>query len=245
MKHPRCINHRRVRRGFTLIEVILAISLAVGLFGSALWFYQYSASVRDNISWEMQQIIARRQMMDRMTNDLRSAVAAPGGMTLEGTADRMTFIAAKLPGKSMWAVQSITENPLPPDPDLHRVSYGLTIVENENHEMIVIGIDTQSQRLLTAQVVEENKGLTTTLLSQEMRFIWFQYWDGSQWVPEWTEQPVLPLAVQITLGNEPLPEGSNPQEYPFETWRRVVFLPGGQPVQQGTAIQGLGAGGGP
>ena len=244
--HRHCLRQSpRAARGFTLIEIVLAISLALGLFGSALWFYQYAGSVRDNVSHQMQQIVTRRQIMDRITSDLRSAVAAPGGMTLEGTTDRMTFISAKLPGRSMWAVQNITENPLPPDPDLHQVSYGQTIIENDDGQLIVIGIDLQTQRLLTAQVVEENSGITTTLLSQDILFIRFQYWDGSQWLPEWTQQPVLPLAVEVVMGYEPLPEGGTPLDYPFDSWRRVVFLPGGQPVQQGNVIRGLGAGGGP
>ena len=234
----------RTRRAFTLLEVIITISLATALIGAAIGFYQYAGSIRNTAVQEVEAVSARRQIMDRLTADLRGAVALPlSGPSMQGTSDRIVFLTATLPGKAAWAIRNATEDPIPPEQDLRQVTYGLQTWEDEQGAIHVSGFETQTQKLILAPIVEEGEQITTTLLSPQYLFVRFQYWDGSQWLPEWVDQPTLPLAIDVSLGIEPLAEGTDPLDYPEPVVRRVIYLPAGQPAQpQQGGIQGLSGG---
>ena len=62
-----------------------------------------------------------------------------------------------------------------------------------------------------------------SVLSQ-IQYLRFRYWDGSTWTEAWSA-PELPLGVEVSLGREPLPPESTADEYPFELYRRVIYLP--------------------
>lgn len=234
----------RNHRGFTLIEVILAVTLSVGLIGTAIWFYRHAGEIRASVSEAADDIATRRQIMDRITADLRAAVAIPGQAgALDGRSERITFITAALPGKSVWTAQTLTEAPPPAEQDLRQVSYGLAVYEDDAGVRHVAGIDTMTQKLLSPITAEEGQQFTSVLMSSKYLFIRFQYWDGAAWQIEWVAKPTPPLAVEIVLGEQELPEGEDPLLYAHDMIRRVVFLPSGAPTSQaGTIIQGLNGG---
>ncbi len=247
-----CTRQLRCGPGFTLIEVILAVSLSVLLIGTALWFHHHAGVVRTAVSQEASDIAARRQIMDRITADLRGAIALPGQAgSLDGSTDRVTFITATLPGRNVWTEQKLTETPPAAEQDLRQVSYGLAVYEDEQGNRFIAGIDASVQRILSPKVVEANAGgptnnsqLVTALLSSKYRFMRFQFWDGATWQIEWKDQPAPPVAVEVVLGEEPLAENEEPLQYSHETIRRVIFLPSGSPTaEEGSIIQGLGGGG--
>lgn len=239
------------RSGFTLIEVILAVSLSVLLIGTALWFHHHAGEVRTAVSQEASDIAARRQIMDRITADLRGAIALPGQAgSLDGTTNRVTFVTATLPGKSVWTEQKLTETPPPAEQDLRQVSYGLAMYEDEQGTVFIAGIDASVQRVLSPKVIEENvdgstnnSQLVTSLLSSKYQFMRFQFWDGTAWQIEWKDKPTPPVAVEVVLGEQPLTEGEDPLQYSHEMIRRVIFLPSGTATAaEGSIIQGLGGG---
>ncbi len=255
----RSLRGRGVRHAFTLIEVILAISLSVLLIGTALWFHKYAADVRNAVSLESSDIAARRQIMDRITSDLRGTIALPGQAgALDGSTDRISFITAALPGKSVWVEQKLTETPPPAEQDLRQVSYGLAIFEDTQGARFIAGIDGSVQKILSPKVLEEGSSdaavasgstsaqVSSSLLSSKYQFMRFQFWDGTAWQIEWKEKPTPPVAVEVVIGVQPLEEGQDPLAYSHEIIRRVVFLPSGSPSpQEGGAIQGLTTGGVP
>src|SRR5690606_21423107 len=61
-------------------------------------------------------------------------------------------------------------------------------------------------------------------LTARIGFLQFRYWDGTNWVDEWSGMD-LPGGVEISLGREPAPVESPEEEYPYERFRRVVYLP--------------------
>ena len=73
----------------------------------------------------------------------------------------------------------------------------------------------------------------------QIQFLRFRYWDGSTWSETWSA-PDLPIGVEVSLGGEPLPPESTAEEYPFELYRRVIYLPnhafGRPPSAAGPAI---------
>ncbi|HUS90451.1 MAG TPA: hypothetical protein VM695_01330 [Phycisphaerae bacterium] len=234
----------------TLLEVTLAVSLTVGLMAAAMAFYQHVVDVRESFRSQLgtvQITNARRQIMDRITDELRMAMTNPFlQMGLSGSAMDVSFVTTSLPGASVWATANFTERPVTPEADLRIVGYRLRYGENEAGEEVVFGVERTVQTLLTAEVVEEGVTVRGSLIAPEFRFIAFLYWDNEagEWFDTW-EGGDLPLAVQVILGAEPLPEDLEPADYPYPTFSRIIYVPGGVRAFGGTTvIRGLGGGGG-
>ena len=64
----------------------------------------------------------------------------------------------------------------------------------------------------------------------QAQFVRFRYWDGSTWLEAWNT-PDLPVGVEVSLGLEALPAETSPDEYPFELYRRVIYLPNHGPAR--------------
>lgn len=62
------------------------------------------------------------------------------------------------------------------------------------------------------------------LLTDKLSFLHFRYCSGTNWQDNWPG-PALPLGIEVNLGAEPLPQGSNVETYPGELFRRVIYLP--------------------
>jgi hypothetical protein len=68
----------------------------------------------------------------------------------------------------------------------------------------------------------------------QAQFVRFRYWDGSTWLDDWST-PDLPIGVEVSLGLEPLPAEMTADEYPFELYRRVIYLPNHGPMRSAAA----------
>jgi len=225
----------------TLLEVVLAVALTVGLMTAALAFYEAITAARNSFTDQLQTAqatAAQRRVMDRITEELRSAIVYRFlGAGLAGQPMEMRFMTANLPGKGVWATEDITERPIAPQHDIQLVGYRLRIGEDENGDEVIEGLERTVQRVLAAAVAEEGEDIEGALIAPQFRFVTFHYWDNQvgEWLPSW-EEGDLPLAVEIVLGIEPLPEDLEPEDYPYETSRRVVYLPGGTAAFGGNVI---------
>lgn len=230
--------------GFTLVEVLLAVSLALGLMLSMLWFYQHAADIRTDVTEQIERVATHRRVMDRLTDQLRSAINYPVlNIGLDGINTELTFVSAVLPDQTAWAVLQVTEDPIPPQQDVRLVALRLRVGETENGEQVIEGIEVGVQRVIAMSTVEEGEGVEWTLLSPHFKFLRFRYWDGQQFVETWNEQG-LPRAVEVGLGIDPLPEGVEPIDYPNDLATRVVYLSGTQSgaTVRGGGLRGLGGG---
>ncbi|MBL7140185.1 MAG: hypothetical protein ISS74_04680 [Planctomycetes bacterium] len=236
---------RRAKRAFSLLEVVLAVSLALGLLAAMFGFYQHAVRVRAAVSEEVERVAAFRSVMRLLTEELRSAfVVRFLGQGLEGADMQMMFATVRLPSAVVWVEQSLTEtNPLPPERDLQIVGYRLRYVETEDGDIVVAGLDRACQRILTAREAEEGEEIDVEFLTPYVKFLRLRYWDGTAWQEAWQGDD-LPQAVEICLGERPLPEDAEPIEYPYPVHRRVVAIPAAGQGQQGTIIRGLGGGSG-
>jgi len=235
----------RAERGFTLLEVVLAVSLSLGLLGAMFGFYQHAVRVRAAVLDEVERVAAFRSVMRLLTDELRSAfVVRFLGQGLEGTDLEMTLATVRLPSAAVWLEQSLTEtNPLPPERDLQIVGYRLRYVETEEGDIVVAGLERACQRILTAREAEEGEEIGIEFLTPYVKFLRLRYWDGTAWQEAWQGDD-LPQAVEINLGEQPLPEDVEPVDYPYPVHRRVVAIPSAGQGQQGTIIRGLGGGSG-
>jgi hypothetical protein len=160
----------------------------------------------------------------------------------------MRLATTALPGAVVWAVQRTTEGPAAPaERDVQIVGYRLRITEDEQGQPVIEGIERTYQKTLTARTAEEGKEILATLLAPQFKFLRLRYWDASAgvWSEGWGGGD-LPAAVEIVLGIQPLPEGVEPLQYPYETFRRVVYVPAGAKAPGGsTIVRGLGEETGP
>ncbi|MBT3200617.1 MAG: hypothetical protein HN350_11950 [Phycisphaerales bacterium] len=249
MKTP----HRR--SGFTLLEVVLAIGMIVALMGSAIWFTQHLASARESINTKAQEIVARRSLMRRITKELRCAMNLRRfGIGVEGTADSITFVTTAIPGKSVWVDRNILDQPLPPETDIRLITYRQAIREDEEEGVeYVVGIERTCQKLLDAPEAEEGENIRVALITEKLKYLRFTYYDGTEWAKSWRPEQGVPLAVAVTLGDEPVyedemtameSEDEEPEEYIGLASRRLVYLPLSEMKTQGTIIRGGPGGGG-
>lgn len=229
-------------RAFTLVEVILAVSLTMGLVLAALAFYQQIISTRQAFGDRLGAVevtAARRAVMERMTGELRSAIVYPFlQMGLTGDSEGMQFMVASLPGQGVWADEDISGIPAVPQHDVRIVGYRLRYSEDPNTgDEIIEGIERTEQTVISAETVEEDIDIAATLVAPSFKFLSLRYWDNQsgEWLDVWDGGDV-PLAVEIVVGIEPLPENTEPAEYPFETFRRVVYVPAGKTSFGGAAV---------
>jgi hypothetical protein len=188
-----------------------------------------------------------RQAMDLMTEDLRAALFYPFLQAgLEGGIDQMRLMTAALPAVTAWVAREGAQETAPPAHDIQWVGYRLRIIEDENGLPVNCGLERTCQTTLTAQTVEEGREILADLIAPRIQFVHFRYHRGGEpaqpteaggeivesetddgWVDTW-QRNELPLAVEITLGEAPLPQDMDPKEYMarFETFRRVVYIPG-------------------
>ncbi|MGC9453924.1 MAG: hypothetical protein ACP5HU_03590 [Phycisphaerae bacterium] len=232
------IPSRRGRAGLTLLEVILALGLTVGLAGAVMGFYHQSASLRESLLGQVDFIAAERAFMDLITSELRSVEKHRAtGMALEGGEMELRMVTASLPGPAVWVAGSLTEQPPPAEQELRLVGYRVCESEDETGELRVCGLERTEQRRITAQSAEEGEEIDVELLTGRIRFLRLRYWDGSAWITAWSGSD-LPVAVEVTVGRRPLPQDTTPEEYPYETFTRVVYVPGSQTsVREGTDVR--------
>ena len=234
MRRPASNQFQRTA-AFTLVEVVLAIGIAVGLLVVALHFYQQATNLRGQLIEESDRLSAIRLVMDRITSDLRTALAQPQeGFT--GTPDSMRFVKADMPARADWRGGAFGRA-TSVETDLKRVSYSLSaLLEGTN--ALVAGLSRSEepwveQRPLAGAKVAVQASIESAGTNQpatgpvieSIRFARFRYWDGSGWQDSWDSSD-LPRGVEVSLGAEPLPLEEAPESYPYELFRRVIYLPG-------------------
>ncbi|MDP6045927.1 MAG: hypothetical protein QGH94_03630 [Phycisphaerae bacterium] len=248
-------HYRRCDSGFTLLEVVLAIGLIVGLMGSAIWFTQHIAASREKINAVTQEIVSRRSLMRRITRELRCAMSMRRlGLGIAGESDYIAFVTTSVPGKSVWVDRNVLDQPIPPETDIQLVTYRQSITEDEEGLEQIVGIERTCQKLLDAPEAEEGENIQVSLMTDQLKYLRLSYYDGESWTNSWTADRGLPLAVEVTLGDEPVyedetasaedAEDAEPEEYFGRASRRLIHLPLSVMKTKGTIIRGGPGGGG-
>jgi len=247
--------------GFTLVEAVLAVALTVGLMGGALAFYRHVGDVRRSVLAQAEFVAAERGVMDRLTGELRSARAhSLMPMGIVGNNDRIDLMTVALPTALPWTDQEQEE--FTPSHDVRLVGYRLKTYEDDDGEMRNDGLQRSCQYLLAEEIAEEGREILTDVVAPPVKYVRFRYHDGEGWVDAWPPQLAdeefvegladdagaaellrragMPLAVEITLGDEPIPEDMPVEEYltQYETSRRVVHIPGSNLASMGPLKRG-------
>lgn len=226
---------RLLAGGFTLVEVILAIGLAIVILVTAMSFYHQASDLRRQLVAASEQVSTVRLVMDRLAADLRMA-RSHDWEGFNGDSTSLRFVKCEAIASSAW-----TRNQ--PVSDLRLVSYGAATGLDGTNIMVTgltraesLAVEIRQTRATAAPLdaAPTTASSTTTTnvvpvepLTDVIRFVHFRYWDGTTWVESWGDV-VPPLAVEVSFGLEPQPDDALPDEYPFEVFRRIVALPGGR-----------------
>ena len=124
------LDRSRRARAFTLVEVILAISIAIGILVVALYFYSQATNLRAHLLEESDRISSIRLVMDRLTSELRNAFAQPQ-TGFHGDATSLQFVTTEPPPRASVIGSRLRAGAL--------VASG--IVEDEN-ALVVAGFST-------------------------------------------------------------------------------------------------------
>lgn len=240
MSSPR---HRRPAGGFTLLEVILAVTLTVSLVGGLFALYFTGQKTAQAVTARQEQLLAQRLVMRQIASELASAVvygALARGM--DGQADQANWPSAALPGPASWIPPRTGQPDRAPQADVRFVGYRLRLEQGgESAEPVVVGLERTCQTILDPRVIEESDEdasatVQAQLISTQIRTLQFRYFNGSTWSETWTT-PDLPAAVEITLGTAP-PPGQGEQPDPATIVRRVVTIPASEQLFSG-GVRGL------
>lgn len=88
------------RAGFTLLEVVLALTISLGMLAVVLFFYQQSSRLRDATLTASAGLSAVRLTMDRLATELRTASPSPG--TFSGGPQEIEFVHSGFGDPSTW-----------------------------------------------------------------------------------------------------------------------------------------------
>jgi type II secretory pathway pseudopilin PulG len=220
--------HRPGAAGFTLIEIILAIGITIGLLVVVLFFYQQSTQVREQILAETEHVSVIRMFLDHFARELQTAHNDTFLiMGLTGTSNYIEFVTSTTPRNSAW-----TTDTAGPSADLHLIRYrwdalwedGFTELFRDEETLVQTILPLDPAALPGEGASASNVTSTSTFVLEAIRHFQLRYWSGSEWQDSWNAWE-LPAGVEITVSSRSWPEEADPADYADTTYRRVIYLP--------------------
>ncbi len=237
---------RRVGKAsaFTLIEILLALSITAVLLGVAMAFYRQVADMRGQVLRESERLAAMRLVFDRFTADLRSALpGAPGGGGFDGDATSMTFSRIRLEPRGAGGSVRIAFGPVWAADGTNLAVQGIARLENASIPKPSLPVPSTSSEAVTPIVTPETNSITEAItnapvepLTDQIRYMRLRYWNGVVWLDRWTNG-TTPAGVEITLGWDPLEPGVEPEDYTGDVFQRVIALPAGSRIGRSEPLE--------
>jgi len=237
--------------GFTLLEVVLALAIVLGLLVVVLFFHQQTARLRDHTLTDTAGLAAVRLCLDRLATELRSASSSAG--TFRGGPQDIEFLRCDFSAPLAWAVGTNAASSLESFP-VRRVRYGFRppaedgagggVSRDElpfrpaSQDLALDAVDPVGYGLFSIAGVGPAEGDSGDggaspdslgsgslgVVLSELRYFQLRYWDGVAWSSAWANDH-LPRGVEITVATESLPVDAPPDAMPVDVFRRVVALP--------------------
>lgn len=234
------------------MEVMLALSIAIGLLVVVLYYYQQAALLRDSTLRLTAGLAAVRLCMDRLATEMRTASAQP--RSFRGGPQDVEFLQCDLPDFSKDPAPVSLEAEAKGLP-WRRIRYALpegepgagagslvrtevlaTVAASSPESLEPAGGEGTNDLWAAESVEETAEGVQVTsafpvggavgLTIPELRYLRLRYWDGAVWLEEWTRE-APPRGVEVTLGLEPMAVEANGEAMAVEVFRRVIAIPAG------------------
>jgi hypothetical protein len=252
------------RRALTLLELLLAIGLIAMLSAMMFMFYDSILRTREVGVKNITDLGLARSIAMKIAEEIRAANGFVKGIGpgVSGDDRMITIQTVVLPDKELLLKRSVKDGLLAAQCDIRQVQYYLAYDEDEQFDYVdgtvaaaPMGLVRREIKTLFQQVIRENqtKQVDLDLLSPEMKYVRFRYFDGVDWVDKWdigTDLEgglgnSLPQAVEVTVGYKALPPKeeqekdltqdpdlipSVPEPYDQQTYSVVVRLPQADPM---------------
>jgi len=216
------------KRGFTLLEVVLAITLLVMLLAMMFLFHSTSLDTARQGVHRTRDALLGRVILQQICDEIRQANGYLAGYQagIIGTRDEIQIYGVTVPDKDLFEKRSITEDQLPGQDDVRMIRYTLAWSEDQETDEgdpICYGLVRRDQRTLNQLMIVEDEVETEEdqtgaeeiatdvrleLYAPEIKYLRFAYLDGADWVSTW--QPLgqkgnsLPQAIRVTVGYTPV-----------------------------------------
>lgn len=233
MNGPRARSSRT--GGFSLLEVLLAMSLVIVMMAAIFSFYQFALRIRATSHRRVHRAQLARTLLEQIAHDLRGIAPNTTKYTpvLRGNPEILDCLTAAVPDPQLFADRSITGSGPARQMDLRRIMWFLAVNEeeyDENNDPLIVGIVRRTQRNLdpfksfvdeeTGEIMEDQGGMASDdeeyrtfydqLVTTEIRFLEFSYYNGQKWLQKW-EMPegpagvMIPVAIRVTIGFASVP----------------------------------------
>jgi len=129
------------RRGVTLLEILLAMSLLVTLTSMTYWFYSSSMETNQRGTLEADKLRLARVVLDRIATEIRqaSSTTAEDRMGIHGQKESIAVSTLRVPTKELSKKRSSREAPPSAEFDLVAVQYKIArhpdILHKDGYEM--------------------------------------------------------------------------------------------------------------
>ena len=198
------------RRGFTLLEAVLALGLTIVVLSGVFGFYEVVLRAREEGTSATREVKMARSILAGITEEIRHATSiVPGdGIAFRGDRHKITIVKVGLPERYAYNKYDPMVDKLPPAQlDLRRITYELLWDDakkdpNDNIR-ICYGLWRTEQKTFDPNptfVVKdaEAAGLSNDqnpqiggpqaegeLYAPEIKYLEFAYFDGAQWRDRW------------------------------------------------------------
>lgn len=225
-----------LRRGLTLIEVLLALGLIALVSAMMFMFYDVTLRSRDQITRHITDTNLARVVAMKIADEIRSAngFLVGSGPGISGKERVITLQTVVLPEKELFIRRNIQDDPLPARSDIRQVQYYLAydpdigyVYPDGTTGPAPMGLVRREIRTLNQVIVREDQSesVDLDLYAAEIKYLRFRYFDGVEWVDKWQigDQAggmgnSLPQAVEVTVGYDALaPEIEEEEELDFES----------------------------
>jgi prepilin-type N-terminal cleavage/methylation domain-containing protein len=176
-------------RGFTLLEMLIALGLIVALFGSMVFFLLDLLAMRTRTRRAVEQQFAATTLIDRIEADLMSCITADaqGGAGVHGDAHSITILSRNVPVQLAAAVRA-----------------GSAMVMADLTECVSSFDPSGGEVTIARRVVGDQSGSADDgpfALEGELGEVRFRYHDGRAWRDSFDSLAAnrLPAAVEVAI----------------------------------------------
>ena len=197
--------------GFTLVELLIALSLMALLMGASYEVLRVARRSQRSAQDAVQLNQVARACLDVVRRDLESLVqeAGPYNTGLWAESGETSRDGAGFPGDYvtfLTASNVARIAALRTDPNEENLSLAADLIEvqyfvGSNPEEEGVGFVRKVKGRLNSTLSQEEEMWDTELLAEEVLGVNLRYWDGEAWQEEWDSetQEAYPEAVEVSL----------------------------------------------
>ncbi len=239
------MNASRIRRrGITLIEMLVSISLVLLTMATLFLFYTIALDATKRAGEHTVRIQRARVVLHQMAREIRQAAAGAQQTrnALAGKMHSLTIDTTTMPPATVMQTYGLEERPPTPASDVRRIEYYLAVdpeATDEDGNLGVLGLVRREQKQLNKAVIDldDREVLKEVrMMAPDVRYIRLRYFDGGTWQDVWrggSGVNGLPQAVKITIGFEPDVDMLSGQEETLQTEFDLMGNPQDEPPVKG------------